>query len=319
LSETSDRSREFEAIVEAYERSGGDPSALLDRRFASFVVSGNKVLSSNSVPGVVLEGQETETGVRAYVKVEPGTKVPFPVHLCFGVLPQEGLQEIISEFEVGEGAKVKFLAHCFFPNAANVRHIMDSRVHVGQGAEMEYSETHFHGRRGGTEVVPRTQVEVEAGGRFRNQFKLVTGRVGRLDIDLEARLMERAVCDLEVKVYGKEDDEIKVKESVYLDGTGSRGLVRSRIVVTEEARSEVLGEIVGNAPFTRGHVDCVEIVQGERAKAKALPLLQVSDPTAKLTHEAAIGSVDKRQVQTLMARGLSEEEAVDVIVEGLLK
>jgi len=80
-----------------------------------------------------------------------------------------------------------------------------------------------------------------------------------------------------------------------------------------------LGEIVGNAPFTRGHVDCVEIVQGERAKAKALPLLQVSDPTAKLTHEAAIGSVDKRQVQTLMARGLSEEEAVDVIVEGLLK
>ncbi|HIE04676.1 MAG TPA: hypothetical protein EYP61_07950 [Candidatus Latescibacteria bacterium] len=319
MSETFDRSREFEAIVEAYERGGGDPSVLLDRRFASFVVSGNRILSSNSVPGVVLEGQETETGVRAYVKVEPGTKVPFPVHLCFGMLPREGLQEITSEFEIGEGANVKFLAHCSFPNAANVRHIMDSRVHVGHDAEMEYSETHFHGRRGGTEVVPRTEVQVEAGGRFRNQFKLITGRVGKLNIELNSELKEGAVCDLEVKVYGRGDDEIRVRESVYLNGTGSRGLVRSRIVVTEEAQSEVLGEIVGNAPFTRGHVDCVEIVQGERAKAKALPLLQVLDPTAKLTHEAAIGSVDKRQVQTLMARGLSEEEAVEVIVRGLLK
>lgn len=312
-------SREFEAIVKAYEESGGDPSGLLDRRFASLVVSGNRVLSANSIPGVALEGEETETGVRAWVGVEPGTKVPLPVHLCFGVIPREGLQEITSEFEIGEGAKVKFIAHCSFPNAVKVRHLMDAKVHVGPGAEMEYSEAHFHGTEGGTEVVPRTEVRVEEGGTFRNSFKLVTGRVGRLDIDLEAHLMEVATCELEVKVYGKGDDRIRVKESAYLNGRGSRGLLRSRIVLTDEAESEVLGEMVGNAPGTRGHVDCMEVVHGEGAKAKAVPLLQVFDPTAKLTHEAAIGSVDKRQVQTLMARGLSEEEAVEVIVEGLLR
>jgi len=315
----SDYSREFEAIVRAYEQSGGDASGLLDKRFASLVVSGNKILVSNSIPGVRIEGEGTETGARARVTVEPETEVPFPVHLCFGVIPREGLQEIISEFEIGEGAKVRFLAHCSFPNAVDVKHLMDAKVYVGRGAEMEYSETHFHGREGGVEVVPKTEVKVEAGGVFRNQFKLVTGSVGRLDLDLKADLEEEAVCDLEVKVYGRKDDNIRVKESVYLNGAGSRGLVKSRIVVTERAQSEVLGEIVGNAPNTRGHVDCLEIVQGDRATAKAVPLLQVFHPTAKLTHEAAIGSLDKKQVQTLMARGLSEEEAVDVIVKGLLR
>jgi len=40
-------------------------------------------------------------------------------------------------------------------------------------------------------------------------------------------------------------------------------LVKSRIMVTERVQSEVLGEIVGYAPYTRGHVDCMEIIQGD--------------------------------------------------------
>ena len=49
------------------------------------------------------------------------------------------------------------------------------------------------------------------------------------------------------------------------------------------------------------------------------PRLLVIDDRAKLTHEAAIGSVDRKQVETLMARGLTEEEAVDVVVRGILR
>ncbi len=44
-----------------------------------------------------------------------------------------------------------------------------------------------------------------------------------------------------------------------------------------------------------------------------------SHPLAKVTHEAAIGSVDKRQMEALKAHGLSPEEAVDVIVKGILR
>jgi len=44
----------------------------------------------------------------------------------------------------------------------------------------------------------------------------------------------------------------------------------------------------------------------------------VKHPKAHVTHEAAIGSVDSKQLQTLMARGLSEDEATDLIIKGLL-
>jgi ABC-type transport system involved in Fe-S cluster assembly, permease component len=121
------------------------------------------------------------------------------------------------------------------------------------------------------------------------------------------------------KVYGKGDDKVLVKESLFLNGENSRGLAKSRIVATGRCVAEVLGEAVGNAPNARGHVDCVEIIKGKDARVSAVPKLLVVDDGAKLTHEAAIGSVDKKQVETLMARGLDEDEAVDVVVKGMLR
>jgi len=40
---------------------------------------------------------------------------------------------------------------------------------------------------------------------------------------------------------------------------------------------------------------------------------------ARVTHEAAIGSVNRQELETLMARGLDEADAVDVIIRGMLR
>jgi len=314
-----DYSQEFELLAEAYAKSGGQPEALKISNIGSLVVSHNRILGKNEVPGLLIEGEETPTGVRATITVRRGVVIEHPVHLCFGVLPKQGVQEIVAEFHIEERAKATFLAHCSFPRAEKVKHVMDGKVYVGKGASMTYNETHYHGERGGVQVVPVVRVTVQEGGEFRSEFKLSQGAVGRLNMDYEAHLGEKAICELYAKVYGKQKDDIVVKESIYLDGAHSRGLAKSRIVVTDQARSEVVGEIVGNGPFARGHVDCVEIIQGKGAQASAVPRLRVVEETAKLTHEAAIGSVDKKQVETLMARGLSEHEAVEVVVQGLLK
>ncbi len=314
-----DYSQEFTAIAAAYEASGGDPSTLFDEQFAGLVVSHNRILFSNSIPGVRIEGEETPTGARAKITVAPGTIVKDPVHLCFGVIPKEGLQEIISEFEIGEGANVTFLAHCSFPNALKVKHVMDAKIHVGRHAQMTYSESHFHGDAGGVEVLPVAKVVVEEGGIFKNLFKLVKGAAGELHLQYLADLKENAVGELNAKVYGKGHDKVTVQESLYLNGENARGLAKSRIVASDHCESEVVGEAVGNAPNARGHVDCVEIIKGKDARASAVPRLLVVDDRAKLTHEAAIGSVDKKQVETLMARGLTEDQAVDVVVKGMLR
>jgi len=312
-------SKEFEALAEAYETSGGNAASLLDKKSASLVVSHNKIIGKNEIPGVRIEGAETPTGATAKITVDPGTIVEKPVHLCFGIIPKEGIQEIISEFDIGDEASVTFLAHCTFPNAIKVKHTMNAKIHVGKNAEMTYSETHFHGESGGIEVLPVVKVIVDEGGSLKNEFKLIKGTVGQLRVDYEGDLKKDAVCEFDAKVYGKNDDRISVKESIFLNGVNARGLAKSRIVSSDRCQSEVIGEMVGNAPFARGHVDCVEIIKGKDARASAIPRLTVVDDRSKLTHEAAIGSVDKKQVETLMARGLSEDEAVDVVVRGMLR
>ena len=67
----------------------------------------------------------------------------------------------------------------------------------------------------------------------------------------------------------------------------------------------------------RDHVDCMEIVR-DQAVVSAIPEVKVSHPQAKVTHEAAIGSVDSKQLETLMAHGLDPESAVDLIIRGML-
>jgi Fe-S cluster assembly scaffold protein SufB len=64
-------------------------------------------------------------------------------------------------------------------------------------------------------------------------------------------------------------------------------------------------------------VDCTEIVQGE-AVAEASPVVRASHPEAEITHEAAIGRIADEKIAGLMAKGLSEDQAIDAIVAGLL-
>jgi Fe-S cluster assembly scaffold protein SufB len=80
----------------------------------------------------------------------------------------------------------------------------------------------------------------------------------------------------------------------------------------------VTGMTAGNAAGARGHVDCLEIVK-DQAVARAIPVVSVTHPLAKVTHEAAIGSIDKKQLETLIAHGVSPEQAVDMIVRGMLR
>ena len=308
---------DFEAILKAYEASGGDPHFLQSPKVASLVISGNQVLGSNSIPGLTMTSEALPDGVRARVVVDPGAKIKTPVHLCFGVIPAEGVQRILSDFQIGAGAEVEFIAHCTFPNAVKVQHIMEGTIHVGPGATMRYKETHYHGEAGGVEVLPKASVRVDEGGHYFSEFNLSKGRVGRMDFDYAVDVAKDGVAELTAKAMGYGDDRIVVRETIRLNGENARGLAKSRIAVRDRATSDVYGTTEGNAPFARGHVDCVEIVRGH-AIANAVPVVRVTDDRAQVTHEAAIGTVGKKELETLEARGLDEEEAVDIIVRGML-
>jgi Fe-S cluster assembly scaffold protein SufB len=161
-------------------------------------------------------------------------------------------------------------------------------------------------------------VIVDEGGRYNTSFSLVQGRVGRLEVDYDATVAKDGVAEMTTKVYGQAEDDIVVREVLHLDGDAARGLTKTRVAVRDKACSEVHTVAEGNAPRAVGHMDCTEIVRGQ-AQARNIPIVVVRDDEARVTHEAAIGSVSKKELETLMARGLDEEEAVDIIIRGMLR
>ncbi len=309
---------ELESLMHAFSGCGGDRGALSDAGTAHLVASGHSILSSRAVDGLDVDARETADGISAKVTVRAGVKLRNPVHLCFGVLHREGTQRIEMDVRLEEGASACFIAHCLFPNAEKVQHLMDATVAIGENAEMRYAETHYHGPYGGVEVVPKLAVRVGRKGRYFTDFTLTTGRVGKLEIDYTVEAAEDAVTELTARVFGHGRDDIHIRDRVLLAGKNARGLIKTRVAIEDDATAEVTGINEGNAEGARGHVDCMEIVK-DRAVARAVPIVQVNDPGAKVTHEAAIGSVDKRQMETLMAHGLAPEEAVDIIVKGMLR
>jgi Fe-S cluster assembly scaffold protein SufB len=305
------------AITTLYDAAGLDQQPLHDPDAAHLVVDGGQVLGRHLVDGLTAEVDEHVEGVRLQIRLAAGVVVPRPVHLCFGMSEDAGIQRIDLDLHLEEGSSVAFAAHCAFPRARRVEHRMHATVRVDADATYRYRERHVHGPHGGTLVVPRTRMHLGERARVHTDFDLVRGRAGDVEIDYKSTGAAGSVLEMDARVSGSGDDRIKIRETAHLVGEDARSVLTSRVAVRDRARAEIHNELIAEAAGATGHVDCKEIVR-DQGEASAIPLVLVRHPRAHVTHEAAVGSVDHKQLETLMARGLDEDQAVQLIIEGLL-
>ena len=284
---------------------------------AHIEIHGNEVLNRNLVDGLIVESQSLEDGVSVKIRVKRGVTIENPVYFCFGLIPENGVQRIFINTLIEEGACAQFIANCTFPNAINIQHLMNAEIELEKGASLSYFERHVHGPNGGVQIVPVTKVRLSEGARFSTEFELIKGAAGVIDLDYAAEVGKDATVDMKTRIFGRLEDSIRIKESANLLGESSTGVLTSHIAIKDKASAIIENEIIADAPYARGHVDCKEIVQ-DGARARAIPIVQVNNHLAHVTHEAAIGSVDSKQLETLLSRGLTEDEATDLIIEGLL-
>jgi Fe-S cluster assembly scaffold protein SufB len=78
------------------------------------------------------------------------------------------------------------------------------------------------------------------------------------------------------------------------------------------------GQLVGNSAGIKAHLECKGLIMSDKGVQIAIPELEARVPDVEMTHEAAVGKIAQDQVEYLMSRGLSEEEAVGMIVRGFL-
>ncbi len=310
-----DRVKEYEALLDVYEKEGLDTSLFGDR-IAAIIISGDKIIGLNNVSGVEIRGEEIEDGVRADVKIEDNVELHFPIHLCTGFLKNEGYQRVIFNITVGNNSKVKFLSHCIFPYAKDFIHDAYAKIRVGEGSLVIYEDEHIHGE--GVKMISKTEVEVGRKGRYTGKFSLIKQRAKELKLEMSAKLADYAVTELTSKIKAIKDDSVEIREVLKLEGAHSRGNLKSTVIAFDNAKANVVNEAYGLGDYSKGHVECHEIVKGS-ADVQTIPLLRVRNDKAELTHEASIGRINEAQLMQLMAKGLTEDEAAELIIKGLLE
>lgn len=99
------------------------------------------------------------------------------------------------------------------------------------------------------------------------------------------------------------------------------GRVTVRAVCGSEAKVKLKGiiRIARGAQETDNFLELRVLTLGERARATVEPELEIKANQVKASHAASVGGIDLQQRRYLESRGLSQDRAEALIVEGWLE
>jgi len=80
-----------------------------------------------------------------------------------------------------------------------------------------------------------------------------------------------------------------------------------------------LVRVAKKAENARNYTQCDSMLIGKQCGAHTFPYIEVGNPTAKVEHEATTSRIGEDQLFYCLQRGISEEDAVSMIVDGFCK
>ena len=255
----------------------------------------------------------------SFVYIPKGVELRTPLQAYFRVN-----QEQMGQFErtliiADEGSKAHYIEGCTAP---------------------VYSTESFHS--GVIEIV------VKGGAHFRyttiqnwsnNMYNLVTQR---------ARVHENATMEW---LDGNLGSKLTMKyPSCFLVGEGAHGSILSIAYAGNGQHQDTGGKVVHAAPNTssqivsksiskgtgrstyrglckvyegsrhaRSNVECDALLINDTSRTDTYPYIEIEEQEANVGHEATVSKVGEEQLFYLMSRGLSEEEAMALIVRGFIE
>lgn len=255
----------------------------------------------------------------SFIYVPPGVQVEMPLQAYFRINTQNMGQFERTLIIVDEGAFVHYVEGCTAPI---------------------YSSDSLHGA-----VV---EIIVKRGGRCRystiqnwstNVYNLVTKRT----VAYEDATMEWVDGNLGSKVTMK-------YPAVYLMGPGAHGEVLSIAFAGRGQHQDAGAKMVHAAPHTtskitsksiskdggrasyrgllrvhqgahhvRSNVVCDALLLDEHSRSDTYPYIEIDEQDVTIGHEATVSRVGEAQLFYLMSRGLTEEEAHAMVVNGFIE
>ena len=254
-----------------------------------------------------------------FIYVPKGVKVDIPLQTYFRINNEATAQFERTLIIVDEGASVHYVEGCTAPTYTTASlHAAIVEIFALDGAYMRYSTIQNWSD---------------------NVYNLVTKR---------ATAKKNATVEW---IDGNLGAEVTMKyPSVYLDGEGARGTMLSIAFANAGQHQYTGAKMIHNAPHTsssivsksiarnggkvdyRGqvtfnkdskksvsHIECDTILMDDLSKSDTIPFNEIHNSQVALEHEAKVSKISEEQLYYLMSRGLSEQEATEMIVMGFVE
>ena len=255
----------------------------------------------------------------SFIYVPPGVSVELPLQAYFRINAENMGQFERTLIIADEGAQVHYVEGCSAPvYTSDSLHSAVVEIVVGQGARVTYTTIQNWSNNVYNLVTKRARVEAEG------HMEWIDGNIGsQLTMKYPAVVMVGPKASGEVLSVAyagpgqHQDTGAKmthaapettskiVSKSISKDGgrTSYRGLVR----------------VEPDAGGCKSHVQCDALILDEDSISDTYPYMEVGSQDAVIGHEATVSKVADEQLFYLMSRGLSEEQAMGMIVNGFVE
>jgi len=281
-----------------------------------FEAKGVEVLTSKSA-------WEKHNWVRKYFFKKPKEgyfiwikkQTDLPLLTCISIATKNTEQELQNLLILEKNLNINLQGTC---NAQkrnlSCGHKAQGKIILKESSTLKYEHIHSWGQK--DIVEPNYEFLLEKNSKLDYTFKaFFTPK--KLKINTQLFLFEGASCNLKI-LANCIQTETEIEDTLRLVQKGAKGQIKLRLVGRKNSRISAHSQIVAEAE-SKGHLDCQGLLIDKNSTISLIPELICQSKDAQITHEASIGKISEEELNYLRQRGLSEEEAINLIVTGFLE
>lgn len=251
-----------------------------------------------------------------FIRALPGAKSEFPVQACLYLKEDKISQNVHNIVIAEEGSELHIVTGCATDSPElRALHIGVSEFYIKKNAKITF--TMIHNWAENIAVRPRSATKIEEGGVFLNNY-VCLHPVQSLQLYPTAYMAGKgAVSRFNSIVVGYPGCEVDIGSKGVLSAPGARCEMITRAISTG-GKTITRGLLVGEVPDIKAHLECRGLILKGDGEILSIPELDGKVAGVDMSHEAAVGKIAQEEVEYLMARGLTEDEAVATIVRGFM-
>jgi Fe-S cluster assembly protein SufB len=255
----------------------------------------------------------------SFVYVPKGVDVPLPLQAYFRINGQNTGQFERTLIVVDEGASLHYIEGCTAPNwATDSLHVAVVEVIALPGSKVRYTPIQNWSNDVYNLVTKRAHAHAGATVEW---IDANTGAQLTMKYPGIYLLGEKAHAEIvSVAVASKGQHQDTGAKAVHLaPNTTSRIVGKS---VCKDGGVATYRGTVKVAPGATGvttSVRCDALILDEGSRSETYPYIDIQEDDTSMSHEATVGRVSDDQIFYLMSRGMTENEATNLIVQGFLE